>query len=244
MTDGYGSPDWVQPSNTPAPVVSESNVSPSVTAGAANTGGQNGQGASRQKSGCVLSLLSILNIGLAAMMTALGVMTILHVHNLGKPASSSSSSSAGYDGDDAAATDDGGSGSSGSSGGSSDSFAYSEPFLAVYMILFAVLLFLFEFMYWSPIESLHVIIRKNFGFLYGLRGKGFFLIFVGFLCFGLGRDSSVVLLNYFTGICWFLGGCLHVFVYCTKPDVAADYAPVYNASGKAFGNAPRDENVV
>jgi hypothetical protein len=40
------------------------------------------QGAN-SKGGCVLCLLSLMNMGLAAMMTALGVLTIIQVHRTG-----------------------------------------------------------------------------------------------------------------------------------------------------------------
>ena len=37
----------------------------------------------KSKGGCVLCLLSLMNMGLAAMMTALGVLTIIQVHRTG-----------------------------------------------------------------------------------------------------------------------------------------------------------------
>ena len=74
----------------------------------------------------------------------------------------------------------------------------SEPFLAAYMVLFALLLFIYELMWWSPAKKLNKNMRKNFGFMYGLRGKGLYLIFVAFLCFGLGKEAKVKILNYVT----------------------------------------------
>mmetsp|Transcript_7339 Transcript_7339/g.17901 ORF Transcript_7339/g.17901 Transcript_7339/m.17901 type:complete len:239 (+) Transcript_7339:229-945(+) len=235
-------PTWVNPANSSAPsAVSEANVDAGVTSptGAA---GQNGQGHSTRKSGCILSMLSILNVGLATMMTALGVLTLLHISSIGK----TSYAPSGFDGDDDQAGDGSSSGSSSSSSTQKESYAISEPFLAFYMILFAVLLFLYEMMYWTPVESLNDNIRKNFGFMYGLRGKGLYLVFVGCLCFGLGKDASVKFLNYLTGICWFLGGVGHVFLYCTNAELAADYSPTASSSSskKSFGQAPPDENVV
>jgi len=213
---GYGAPDWVNPSNTTPAVVSDANVDTSVA-----TGGQNGQGSIREKNGCLLASLSIMNIGLAAMMTALGVLTILNIHN-GK-------SSACAEGEENCKMN------------KSMTGGFSEPFLAFYMILFAVLLFLYELMYWSPLEKLNDNMRKNFGFMYGLRGKGFYLIFVGFLCFGLGREMSVRLLNYFTGISWLIGGCLHVFITFSKPEVAQEYQP---PGSRKFAEVPVQEDAV
>ena len=170
-------------------------------------------------------------MGLAAMMTALGVLTILNIHKLGEVTVPH------YDDDAAAAAAE----ATAAANAKEETYLVSEPFLAVYMILFAVLLFLYELMYWSPLEALNANIRKNFGFLYGLRGKGLYLIFVGCLCFGLGMDATVTVLNYATGICWFLGGIGHIFLYCTNPELAAEYSP---PGGKAFGTPPADENVV
>lgn len=98
--------------------------------------------------------LSLLGIGLAVMMAALGVLTIIEVNSSGV-------------GD------------------------FSEPFLAAYMVMFAALLFMYELMWWTPMPSVNKAMRKNFGFLYGLRGKGLYLIFVACLCLGLGKDATV-----------------------------------------------------
>lgn len=197
---GYGQPNWVNSGNNSAPVVSEVNLDPSVTTPSGNDGTDGG---SRGRGNCILSLLSLLNMGLAVMMTALGVITIIQVHRTGI-------------GD------------------------LSEPFLAFYMILFAVLLFLYEFMWWSPMKKLNKDMRKNFGFMYGLRGKGFYLVFVAFLCFGLGKDAKVALLNYCTGAAFLAGGLLHLFVIFFRPDTALEY----QAPTAGIGADTPSENVV
>lgn len=181
MTD-YDQPGWVNSGNNSAPVVSEANLDPSVTAAS----GGAGEGVSKGRSNCFLGLLSLFNMGLAALMTALGVLTIIQVQRTG--------------------VND-----------------LSEPFLAFYMILFAVLLFLYELMWWSPMKKLNKDMRKNFGFLYGLRGKGLYLIFVAFLCFGLGKDAKVTILNYCTGASFLAGGLLHMFVIFFRPETAMEY---------------------
>lgn len=215
MSAQYGTPDWVNPQNSTGEAVSEANVDPGVKASA--TGGQNGQGSVSGKGGCLLCMLSLMNMGLAAMMAALGVLTILEVHKGGVQQQTND-----------AATDDAVNGGSSSSGGSSrvyHRYDLSEPFLAFYMILFAVLLFIYELMWWTPLTGLNDNMRKNFGFMYGLQGKGLYLIFVAFLCFGLGRDARVLILNYFTGISFLVGGCLHIFIVCSKPEIAQEYQP-------------------
>ena len=191
---------------------------------------QNGQGSVGGKGGCLLCCLSLLNMGLAVLMATLGVLTEMAVSNSGVPASSNSSSDA-----------DGG------GGGNQvyQKYDLSEPFLAFYMILFAVLLFCYELMWWSPmagfLQTLNGNMRKNFGFMYGLRGKGLYLVFVAFLCFGLGSDARVLVLNYFTGISWLLAGCLHIFLICYKPEIAQEYQP---PGGTSSTSSSGSENVV
>jgi hypothetical protein len=99
----------------------------------------------------------------------------------------------------------------------------AEPFLATYMILFAALLFFYELMWWRPLPGINKSLRKNFGFLYGLRGKGLYLIFVACLCLGLGQDASVKEMNYATGAAFLAAGCLHIFVVCARPELAVKY---------------------
>jgi hypothetical protein len=137
----------------------------------------------------------VFDIGLAFMMGALGVLTLIEVHYSGV-------------GD------------------------LSEPFLAAYMIMFAFLLFLYELMWWSPLPWVNKSLRKNFGFLYGLRGKGLYLIFVACLCLGLGKDAKIKELNYATGAAFLFGGCLHWFIVCSYPDLAVKYvAPTSGLNG-------------
>jgi len=184
---GYGEPDWISPqqSNTTSAVVADANINPNVSVGASPSAIGGNQG-TNSKGGCVLSLLSLMNMGLAAMMTALGVLTIIQVHRTGL-------------GD------------------------LSEPFLAAYMVLFAVLLFVYELMWWSPVPKLNKDMRKNFGFMYGLRGKGLYLVFVAFFCFGLGKEAKIAILNYATGASFLAGGLFHLFVVFFRPQTAMEY---------------------
>jgi hypothetical protein len=100
-------------------------------------------------------------------------------------------------------------------------------FLSVYMVIFGVLLFLYELIWWQPIAYLNRMFRKNFGFMYGLKGKGFYLIFIAFLCLGL-RDtqgSKVKGLDWATGISWLVAGVLHVSLAMCWPEIAEKYRP-------------------
>eukprot|EP00534_Pseudo-nitzschia_fraudulenta_P000774 CAMPEP_0201123706 /NCGR_PEP_ID=MMETSP0850-20130426/9013_1 /ASSEMBLY_ACC=CAM_ASM_000622 /TAXON_ID=183588 /ORGANISM="Pseudo-nitzschia fraudulenta, Strain WWA7" /LENGTH=198 /DNA_ID=CAMNT_0047390765 /DNA_START=103 /DNA_END=699 /DNA_ORIENTATION=+ len=196
---GYGEPNWVSTPQNNTAVVADANVDSSATA--APSGGAAAK-VSSGKGGCLLCCLSLANMGLAAMMVTLGVLTIYQVHKTGV-------------GD------------------------LSEPFLAFYMILFAVLLFIYELMWWTPFPKLNKDMRKNFGFLYGLRGKGLYLIFVGFLCFGLGKEAKVAALNYATGSAFLAGGLFHMFVIFFRPETAREYQPA-----GILIEEPTPENVV
>lgn len=97
----------------------------------------------------------------------------------------------------------------------------SAAFVAAYMILFACLLALYEFMWWSTIDAINKSMRKNFGFLYGIKGKAAYLIFVAFLTIGL--EGSIKWLRYTVGIAFLADGALHFFLLCSKPDLVSTY---------------------
>lgn len=150
--------------------------------------------------------MSVLNLGLAVMMAALGILTLIEVESAGNVVD------------------------------------LSEPFLASYMVMFALLLGLYELMWWTPFPQVNKQMRKNFGFLYGLLGKGLYLIFVACLCIGLGTDARIATLNYATGGCFMAAGCLHVFVVCFRPELAIQY--VSPSAGLPGANQPQGANVV
>ena len=149
------------------------------------------------KARVVLVLLSFVDIGLAAMMTTLGVFTLIEFS------------------------------------GVSDTAA---AFLAAYMIIFAGLLGTYELMWWVGIPWINKMIRKNFGFLYGLKGKGLYLIFVAFLCLGLKNDDfgkQVKILTWATGISFLAVGILHLFIVCVHPAITEKYrAPTAGLSAQ------------
>ena len=95
----------------------------------------------RTNARCIIVLLSIVDIGLAAMMGVLGITSLIEMDF-------------------------------------KQLKEITEAFLAVYMVIFAVLLFIYELVWWQPIAALNRTFRMNFGFMYGLKGKGFYLIFI------------------------------------------------------------------
>lgn len=143
----------------------------------------------------MIVLLSFVNIGLACLMGALGILSLIKFR---------------------------------------PGMSLTIAFLSTYMVVFAALLFLYEVIYWQPFGGLNKTFRKNFGFLYGLRGKGFYLVFIAFLCLGLKDESNVSGvrgLDWATGISWLAAGCLHVFIGCTWPEANQSYKPPTGYSG-------------
>ncbi len=58
-------------------------------------------------------------------------------------------------------------------------------FVSLYTILFAAILFIYEGLNFGWLEYPRSAYRKQLGFLYKPFGRALFLIFTGFLCFGL-----------------------------------------------------------
>lgn len=111
--------------------------------------------------------------------------------------------------------------------GSSLTDIASTPFLASYMILFSALLFFYELMWWMPVPGINMSLRKNFGFMYGLKGKGLYMIFVAFLCLGLMDESNntIRILGWATGIAFLATGVLHFFLVFSNPKYMDAYRP-------------------
>lgn len=116
-----------------------------------------------------------------------------------------------------------------------------QGIIALYMVIFAVLLFLYELIWWTTIQSINRLLRKNFGFMYGVRGKGFYLIFVACLVIGINRGvlNNNEWLRYVTGIAWLAAGILHIFLYYWRPEYVSDYkVPTAGFEAEETGNNP------
>ena len=91
-------------------------------------------------------------------------------------------------------------------------------FVVAYMLFFSVLLFLFEAIQLHNIEWLDHMYQRNFGFLYSVVGKAFFVIFIAFLSFGLGDDS----LSMATGLALSCFGAAKVALFLKYPEYFED----------------------
>ena len=92
-------------------------------------------------------------------------------------------------------------------------------FIAIYMLFFSVLLFLFEAIQIHKVEWLDHVYQRNFGFLYGVVGKAFFVIFIAFLSFGLGDPES---LSMATGLSLACFGAAKVALFLKYPELFED----------------------
>ena len=134
--------------------------------------------------------LSVLNIGLSALMCASGVLTLMSF--------------------------------SGSE--------FTDAAVGLYMILFSCLLFIYEMLWWKSVEWLTRIMKKNFGFLFGLKGKALFIVFIAFLNFGLDKEDSDM--GIITAVAFLFSGMLHLGIYLKAPELMVDIevkSSTYNA---------------
>ena len=113
----------------------------------------------------------------------------------------------------------------------------AEIFVSVYMILFSVLLFLYELMWWKSIDSINKNLRMNFGFLYGIKGKGLYLIFIAFLSGGLREDVTFAWLPWLTFGCFLGTGVLLLFLHFARPQLLENYtAPTAGFGAQSASN--------
>lgn len=81
--------------------------------------------------------------------------------------------------------------------------------VSIYVIIFALVLFLFE----CRLKRMEAKIRQNFGFLYSFKGRAGFIFFIGFLDFGI--DSA---LGTVAGILMCLNALFNIIVMCRHPE--------------------------
>mmetsp|Transcript_65752 Transcript_65752/g.129067 ORF Transcript_65752/g.129067 Transcript_65752/m.129067 type:complete len:198 (+) Transcript_65752:71-664(+) len=103
----------------------------------------------------------------------------------------------------------------------------SDVFVAIYIGLFASLLFFHEMTQFYPMEQVDEVVKRNFGFLFKPLGKGAFIVFIAFLNFGLTVNSNLGLA---TGICLCITGAGYIVLYLRNPEFFEDEA---SRDGKA-----------
>ena len=132
--------------------------------------------------------LAFINIGMCIFMAATGVLGIMGAVELRKEEEESSSN---------------------------DELAITDVFVGTYMILFGLVLFCYEVAYLSKIEFLNLVMKRNFGFLYGVLGKCCYIIFIAILVFGLSQPPKMVLACGITVACW---APIQLLYYMRFPD--------------------------
>mmetsp|Transcript_40588 Transcript_40588/g.95311 ORF Transcript_40588/g.95311 Transcript_40588/m.95311 type:complete len:152 (-) Transcript_40588:205-660(-) len=134
--------------------------------------------------------LSILNLGIACLMVAAGVLTFIKILTNGDK-------------------------------------DLLHLLSAVYMAMFGALLGSYEILWWMPLPWLNRWVRKNFGFLYGMRGKTVYLVFVAFLYFSLWQKKNsydkTEIMTMSAGSALFINGLVHVVVLFRYKDLVNSY---------------------
>lgn len=113
----------------------------------------------------------------------------------------------------------------------------TRAFLATYIGLFALILFLFE----TRVRWSAQIIRRNFGFLFTYTGRTFFIIFLGAVCFGM-LDSDKKSTNGYkwclgVGIATMANAIFNCFIICNHPQFQ-DLNKANMAKNETAGNDP------
>jgi hypothetical protein len=85
--------------------------------------------------------------------------------------------------------------------------------------LFAAILFLFETIQIRPCDLPQRIYKRNFGFLFGVKGKAIFMIFIAFLNFGLSKPKDLAL---GTGIVLIVFGAVQILIHLKWPEYMED----------------------
>eukprot|EP01035_Chromulina_nebulosa_P018030 gene18030-23671_t len=88
-------------------------------------------------------------------------------------------------------------------------------FVGIYMLIFGAILFLYEIAQVAPCSALDLLLKRNFGFLYGTFGKGAYLLFMGILAFGLSTPRNLAI---GTGVVVAFGGVLQCLLFLYRPN--------------------------
>ena len=78
-------------------------------------------------------------------------------------------------------------------------------------------------------ESMDFMFQRNFGFLYGTKGKALYIIFVAFLSFGLTEPAT---LCFATGSMFALLGIFQIGMYLKYPEYFEDQSSLVNQLSK------------
>ncbi|TFJ86445.1 hypothetical protein NSK_002102 [Nannochloropsis salina CCMP1776] len=101
-------------------------------------------------------------------------------------------------------------------------------FVALYMFISAAILFFFELCQFKYVAFIDNVFRRNFGFMYGSRGKALYIIFIAFLNFGL---VSTGILQFATGIVLAVDGGLMLFATFKYPTLFSGNEPALPSAG-------------
>ena len=87
-------------------------------------------------------------------------------------------------------------------------------FMGLYMLIFALILAIFEISQLRPTMGIDNLWKRNFGFLYGPIGRGIYMIFIAILCFGIEKPYDLALAS---GVVIIFFGCIQIFMSIWYP---------------------------
>lgn len=87
-------------------------------------------------------------------------------------------------------------------------------FVGIYMVVFSSIIIVHELIQLCPCQSLDLVMKKTFGFLYGSHGKSSFFIFMSVLPSGLVGVTVSIACAITVGT-W---GALHSLIYLMRPE--------------------------
>ncbi|GMF25594.1 unnamed protein product [Phytophthora lilii] len=109
----------------------------------------------------------------------------------------------------------------------------TEFLIAVYAIVFALLLVCFE----CHLSVTDNILRPNFGFLYGYRGMATYLLFIGLMDLGMiGHIFGAI-----AGTLACINACIVIFVGACPPRAPSDYPAVINSTVPSYGSSSHSQ---
>ena len=91
-------------------------------------------------------------------------------------------------------------------------------FLGLYMVLFASILFFYEVLAIFPLEILESFMKNNFGFMFSVVGRGFYMIFISVVCFSITNPEHMAI---GVGVGVGIMGGIQMLVYMKEPSYFA-----------------------
>jgi hypothetical protein len=189
-------PSWLNdsdpvPAQAPASVPASQSGGSSSTTGIASDGTESGGGDYKIPAQIVMALISCSLCTFMAFVGAMGIKGAASNYEMAKASGSSSASTKVME------------------------IATTDMYIGTYMVIFALILFVYEIGYLTKLEFVNDIVKRNFGFLFGPIGKCCYCLFISLMVFGMTQPANLVLACGISVACW---GPFQVVYYMRFPD--------------------------